>query len=214
MEKKIEHYDVVIIGGGAAGMTAGIYCGRARLKTLIIEKALVGGLATYTNEIENYPGFPEGSTGLGLMELFHKQAKKFGVQFKLTDVRAVRLEGEDKIVETFRNEFHSKVVIIASGGKPRLTGAPGEDKYLYDKGISFCATCDAAANTGKTVMVIGSGRRGHRGRHVPDQVCRPGDRIRAARRGRHGLQRDRQGRSHAQREDVVQVEHHRGRVQG
>ena len=157
MEKKIENYDVVIIGGGAAGMTAGIYCGRAKLKTLIIEKALVGGLATYTNEIENYPGFPEGSAGLGLMELFHKQAKKFGVQFKLTDVRAVRLEGENKIVETFRNEFHCKVVIIASGGKPRLTGALNEDKYLYDKGISFCATCDAAANTGKTVMVIGSG---------------------------------------------------------
>jgi len=157
MEKKIEHYDVVIIGGGAAGMTAGIYCGRARLKTLVIEKALVGGLATYTNEIENYPGFPEGSTGLGLMELFQKQAKKFGVQFKLTDVRSVKLEGEDKVVETFRNEYHCKVVIIASGGKPRLTGATNEDKYLYDKGISFCATCDAAANTGKTVMVIGSG---------------------------------------------------------
>ena len=157
MEKKIEQYDVVIIGGGAAGLTAGIYCGRARLKTLIIEKALVGGLATYTNEIENYPGFPEGETGLGLMELFHKQAKKFGVQFKLTDVRAVKLEGAVKVVETFRNEFHCKVVIIASGGKPRLTGAVNEDLYLYDKGISFCATCDAAANTGKTVMVIGSG---------------------------------------------------------
>lgn len=157
MEKKTEQFDVVIIGGGSAGLTAGIYCGRARLKTLIIEKALVGGLATYTNEIENYPGFPEGETGLGLMELFHKQAKKFGVKFKLTDVRSVKLEGDVKVVETFRTNYEAKVVIIASGGKPRLTGATGEDKYLYDKGISFCATCDAAANTGKTVMVIGSG---------------------------------------------------------
>lgn len=123
----------------------------------MIEKALVGGLATYTNEIENYPGFPEGSTGLGLMELFHKQAKKFGVKFKLTDVRAVQLEGDTKVVETFRTNYECRSVIIASGGKPRLTGAPGEENFLYDKGISFCATCDAAANTGKTVMVIGSG---------------------------------------------------------
>ena len=157
MEKKTEQYDVVIMGGGAAGLTSAIYCGRARLKTLVIEKALVGGLATYTNEIENYPGFPEGSTGLGLMELFHKQAKKFGVKFKLTDVRAVQLEGNTKVVETFRTNYECRSVIIASGGKPRLTGAPGEENFLYDKGISFCATCDAAANTGKTVMVIGSG---------------------------------------------------------
>ena len=157
MEKKTEQYDVVIIGGGAAGLTSAIYCGRARLKTLVIEKALVGGLATYTNEIENYPGFPEGSTGLGLMELFHKQSKKFGVKFKLTDVRAVQLEGDTKVVETFRTNYECRSVIIASGGKPRLTGAPGEENFLYDKGISFCATCDAAANTGKTVMVIGSG---------------------------------------------------------
>lgn len=157
MEKKVEKYDVVIIGGGAAGLTAGIYCGRARLKTLLIEKSLVGGLATYTNEIENYPGFPEGSTGLGLMELFHKQAKKFGVDFKLTDVKAVKLDGETKIVETFRTIYEAKAVVVASGGKPRLTGAKGEDGFLYDKGISFCATCDAAANTDKTVLVVGSG---------------------------------------------------------
>jgi thioredoxin reductase (NADPH) len=157
MEKRTEQYDVVIIGGGAAGLTAGIYCGRARLKTLILEKTLVGGLATYTNEIENYPGFPEGTTGTELMGLFHKQAKKFGVDFKMTDVKAVSLDGEVKVVETFRVRYECRAVIVASGGKPRLTGAKNEEKYLYDKGISFCATCDAAANTGKTVMVIGSG---------------------------------------------------------
>lgn len=157
MEKKRIRYDVVIIGGGAAGLTAGIYCGRAKLKTLIIEKALVGGLATYTNEIENFPGFPDGTTGLGLMQLYQKQAKKFGVEFKLTDVKSVRLEGDVKEVETFRNIFEASVVIVATGGKPRLTGAKNEDGFLYDKGISFCATCDAASNTDKTVMVIGSG---------------------------------------------------------
>ncbi len=157
MEKKVERYDVVIIGGGAAGMTAGIYCGRAKLKTLLIEKSLVGGLATYTAEIENYPGFPEGSSGIELMNAFQKQAKRFDVKFKLTDVKSVDLEGEIKKVETFRTTYEAKVVIVASGGKPRLTGAANEDKYLYDKGISFCATCDAAANTDKTVMVIGSG---------------------------------------------------------
>lgn len=156
-EKKVEEYDVVIIGGGAAGLTAGIYCGRARLNTLLIEKSLVGGLATYTNEIENYPGFPEGTTGLGLMDLFQKQAKKFGVRFKGTDVKSVQLEGEVKIVETFRNIYKAKTVIIASGGRPRVTGADNEDDFLFDKGISFCATCDAASNTGKEVMIIGSG---------------------------------------------------------
>lgn len=157
MDKRIEEYDVVIIGGGAAGLTAGIYCGRARLKTLLIEKSLVGGLATYTNEIENYPGFPDGLSGTELMNLFHKQAKKFDVKFKLTDVKAVDLSSTVKVVETFRTNYHAQAVIVASGGKPRLTGADNEDKFLYDKGISFCATCDAAANTGKTVMVIGSG---------------------------------------------------------
>ena len=156
-EKKREQYDVVIIGGGAAGLTAGIYCGRAQLKTLIIEKALVGGLATYTNEIENYPGFPEGTNGLDLMNLYQKQAKKFGVIFKLTDVKEVRLDRTKKEVETFRNIFEAKAVIVASGGRPRITRAKNEENYLFDKGISFCATCDAAANTGKTVMVIGSG---------------------------------------------------------
>ena len=156
-KKKRINYDVIIIGGGSAGLTAGIYCGRARLKTLILEKALVGGLATYTNEIENFPGFPEGTNGLDLMNLFQKQAKKFGVDFKLTDAKSVRLDITNKRVETFRNIFAAKTVIIATGGRPRITGAKNEEEYLFDKGISFCATCDAAANTDKTVIVIGSG---------------------------------------------------------
>lgn len=157
MDKKHEYFDVAIIGGGAAGLTAAIYCGRARLKTILFEKSLLGGLATYTSEIENYPGFPEGITGPDLMKLFEKQAKKFGITVKLTDVRSVDLRGEDKIIETFRTIYHAKAVIIASGGKPRLTRAKNEENFLYDKGISFCATCDAAYYTDKTVMVIGSG---------------------------------------------------------
>jgi thioredoxin reductase (NADPH) len=156
-EKIIEHYDVVIIGGGAAGLTAGIYAGRARLKTLLLEKALVGGLATYTNEVENYPGFPNSPKGEDITNLMKEQAKKMGVNFKLTDVKSVKLEGEEKIVETFRNQYIAKTVIIASGGRPRITKAENEEKFLFDKGISFCATCDAAANTDKTVVVIGSG---------------------------------------------------------
>lgn len=157
MEKKHEYYDVIIIGGGAAGLTSAIYCGRSKLKTLLIEKSLVGGLATYTNEIANYPGFPEGISGIDLMNLFQKQAKGFGVKFKLTDVKAVQLEGKDKLVETFRVIYHSKSVIVSTGGRPRLTNGINEEKFLFDKGISFCATCDAAYYTDKTVIVIGSG---------------------------------------------------------
>jgi thioredoxin reductase (NADPH) len=157
LEKKHEYYDVVIIGGGAAGLTSAIYCGRAKLKTLLIEKSLIGGLATYTNEIANFPGFPEGISGTELMNLFHKQAKNFGVNFKLTDVKAVQLEGKDKLVETFRVIYHAKSVIVSTGGKPRLTNGINEENFLFDKGISFCATCDAAYYTDKTVMIIGSG---------------------------------------------------------
>lgn len=155
-EKKVEKYDVIIIGGGPAGLTAGIYSGRARLKTLVLEQSLVGGLVTNTADIENYPGFPEGISGIGLMNLFHQQAKKFGVKFKLTNVKTMDLTGDVKVVETFRNRFEAKSVIICNGSKPRLTGAENEEDYL-GKGIAFCATCDAAANTDKEVVVIGSG---------------------------------------------------------
>ncbi len=155
-EKKVEQYDVVIIGGGSAGLTAGIYAGRTGLKTLIIEQALVGGLAINMNEIANYPGFPEGITGKGLMDLFYQQAKRFKVNFRLTDVQGVDLEEEIKKIRTYRDTYEAKVVIIASGGRPKVTGAKNEDQYL-GKGITFCSVCDAAVNIGKVVVVIGSG---------------------------------------------------------
>lgn len=157
MVKQREYYDVAIIGGGAAGLTAGIYCGRARLKTIIFEKSVPGGLATYTSEIANYPGFPEVLSGTELMNLFEKQAKKFGAEVKLTAIKSVDFISKEKVVSTFRTDYMAKTVIIASGGKPRLTGAKGEEAFLYDKGISFCATCDAAYYTDKSVLIIGSG---------------------------------------------------------
>ena len=157
MEKKVEYYDVVVIGGGPGGMTAALYAGRARLKTLLIEKSLIGGMATYTSEIENYPGFIEPIGGIELMELFNKQFRRFGVDVKLTDVRSVTVDCDKRIVSTFRTDYVAKSVIIATGNKPRLTGAKGEEQFLNDKGISFCATCDAARNEGKRILVIGSG---------------------------------------------------------
>ena len=157
MERKIEYYDVVVIGGGPGGMTAALYAGRARLKTLLIEKSLIGGMATYTSEIENYPGFEDPIGGIELTELFNKQFRRFGVAVKLTDVRSVTVDCDTKIVSTFRNDFVCKAVVIATGNKPRLTGAKGEEQFLNDKGISFCATCDAARNEGKRILIVGSG---------------------------------------------------------
>lgn len=156
MAKKREDYDVVIIGGGSAGLTAGIYCGRARLKTLIIEQALVGGLITSTEDLENYPGFPNGVGGEELMNLFYDQAKKYGVDFKFTNVKKVDFSGDEKIVETFRNVYHGKAVIIATGVKPRPIGCEGEAE-LIGKGISFCSTCDANLCIDKEVYVVGGG---------------------------------------------------------
>ena len=148
-------YDLIIIGGGPAGLTAGIYAQRARLKTLLLEKEMVGGQIAVSDVIENYPGFPSIS-GAELMEKFEQQARGLGLEIKLTDVIAVQKKGEEKIVKTSDGDLIAKSVIVATGAKPRRLGIPGE-KELTGKGVSYCATCDGPFFKGQKVIVVGGG---------------------------------------------------------
>ena len=148
-------YDLIIIGGGPAGLTAGIYAQRARLKTLLLEREMVGGQIAVSDVIENYPGFPSIS-GAELMEKFEQQARGLGLEIKLTDVIAVQKKGEEKIVKTSDGDLIAKSVIVATGAKPRRLDIPGE-KELTGKGVSYCATCDGPFFKGQKVIVVGGG---------------------------------------------------------
>ncbi|WP_425801701.1 thioredoxin-disulfide reductase [Desulfitobacterium sp. Sab5] len=149
-------YDVLIIGAGPAGLTAGVYAARGGLKTGIIEMAMPGGQAASTEKIENYPGFPEGISGFELMNNFHLQAQAFGVEFIFDQVNALELQGSIKKIITETQTFEAKAVIIAAGSKPRLLNVPGENTF-HGRGVSYCATCDGAFFKGKKVIVVGGG---------------------------------------------------------
>lgn len=148
-------YDLIIIGGGPAGLTAGIYAQRARLKTVLLEKQMVGGQIAVSDIIENYPGFPSIS-GAGLMEKFEEHARGLGLEIKFLDVMNVTAEGKEKAVKTSEGELRAKSVIIATGARPRRLGVPGE-KELTGKGVSYCATCDGPFFRNQNVMVVGGG---------------------------------------------------------
>lgn len=149
-------YDVIIIGGGAAGLAASIYAVRAMLKTLVIEKKAVGGQILLTGEIENYPGFPEPVDGPELAALYEKQAARFGVEFEYDTVTSLDVAGAVKRVVCEAGAYTSKAVIIASGGEHNKLGVPGEVEY-WGKGVSYCATCDGNFFRGMDVAVIGGG---------------------------------------------------------
>jgi len=152
-----EIYDVIIIGGGPAGLTAGLYCGRARLKTLLLEKATTGGQAATTDEIENYPGFPEGIGGYELTEKMKQQVVQFGAELQeIKPVATIEVEGDERVVKTEDEEFSARTIIIASGAEPGTLGVPGEAEFR-GKGVSYCATCDGAFYRDKVVAVIGGG---------------------------------------------------------
>ena len=150
-------YDVIILGGGPAGLTAGLYAGRSRLSTLIIEKGQDGGQIAITDEIENYPGqIVEGESGPSLIARMTEQAKKFGAERCSDVIKSVELEGDVKKLVGAKGEYQGKCVIIATGAFPKPIGCENEGKFT-GKGISFCATCDAAFFEDFEVYVVGGG---------------------------------------------------------
>lgn len=149
-------YDVIIIGAGPAGLSAGLYAGRARLDTLIIEKAKDGGQIAQTAEIENYPGSLEEESGPSLIDRMSKQASHFGVEKALDTVLDVELEGPVKSVRCQGGTYQGKTVIIATGASPVNIGCPGEKEFT-GKGVSYCATCDGAFFEDFEVFVVGGG---------------------------------------------------------
>ncbi|MCK4881066.1 MAG: FAD-dependent oxidoreductase, partial [Bacteroidales bacterium] len=150
-------YDVIVVGGGAAGLTAGIYSSRARLSTLILNEGAVGGQMVLTDEIANYPGV-EKTNGYLLANTMKKQAKQFGCKIKSNlKIKSYDLDGEIKrVVLEDGREFRSRSVILSPGGSPRPLQIPGEDEFK-GSGISYCATCDGEFFTGKEIIVVGGG---------------------------------------------------------
>ncbi|HCY86374.1 MAG TPA: thioredoxin-disulfide reductase [Desulfobacteraceae bacterium] len=148
-------YDLVIIGAGPAGLTAGLYAARARMKVLLLEKAVPGGQIIITDWIENYPGFPEGISGFDLAEKMKKHAEDLGLEIRTAEVHGLNLSADTKEIILKDETIITKSLIIASGASPKKLGI-GEDKYM-GKGISFCATCDAPFFRDKTVVAIGGG---------------------------------------------------------
>jgi thioredoxin reductase (NADPH) len=149
-------YQVVIIGGGPAGLTAGLYCARSRYNALLVEQGIIGGQITNAERLENYPGFPNGISGIELGQLIHEQATSYGLETLLAEVAKVVPGRKHNLVSTSEGDFIAESAIIASGSQFRKLGVPGEDKFV-GKGVSYCATCDGPLFKGKTVAVIGGG---------------------------------------------------------
>lgn len=150
-------YDIIIIGGGAAGMSAAIYAMRGGMKTLVLEKISTGGQASKTYEIDNYPGFSDSPSGPELMDKFKDHALKLGAEIRTEAVREIiDIDKDIKTVKTRRGEYPTRTIIFATGASPRKLGVPGEAE-LTGAGVSYCATCDGAFFKGLDTVVIGGG---------------------------------------------------------
>ncbi len=149
-------YDVVIIGGGGAGLTAALYSSRANLSTMLLEKLTPGGQIALTDVVENYPGFPEGITGPEISMKMEEQAKKYGTEVVYNEVKSLKKNAEGFELECTSETFGAKTIILASGASFRRLGVPSEVE-LTGKGVSYCATCDGAFFKNKEVIVVGGG---------------------------------------------------------
>lgn len=149
-------YDVMIIGAGPAGLSAAIYAGRANLRTLVLEKGIAGGQIAATELVENYPGGTEGESGAELADRMRKQAVTFGAEIVRDTVKAIDLEGQEKVITGRKKEYRGKTVILAMGTEPKKIGCEGEAEFT-GRGVSYCATCDGAFFRGKEVYVVGGG---------------------------------------------------------
>lgn len=157
MDKDIR--DVIMIGAGPSALSAAVYTTREDIDTVIYEKGVIGGLAAITDQVDNYPGFPDGVPGLTLAERFEKQAERFGAQIELGDVSAIRDEGDTKVVIVDGDEVRARAVLIATGSDYVKIGVPGEKEH-YGRGVHYCATCDGAFYRDKKLVTIGGGNSG------------------------------------------------------
>ncbi|MCH7586809.1 MAG: thioredoxin-disulfide reductase [Chloroflexi bacterium] len=148
---------VIVIGSGPAGLTAALYTARANLQPLVISGSQLGGQISITNEVENYPGFPEGTTGPELVDLMQRQAEKFGTRILIDEVSEVDFRnGSPFTVKTHGDTFEAEVIIMCVGASPKRLGIPGEEEMI-GRGVSFCATCDGFFFREKDVVVVGGG---------------------------------------------------------
>ncbi|MFC2059266.1 thioredoxin-disulfide reductase [Chloroflexota bacterium] len=149
-------YQVIIIGGGPAGLTAGIYAARAKMKALLVEKLSSGGQMMLADVIENYPGFPEGIPAFDLAEKMKQQAEKHGLKILYAEANSIELVKDYKVVKTSEGDYKARAVIITSGSEYSKLGVPGEEKFV-GKGVAYCATCDGALFSDQVVAVAGGG---------------------------------------------------------
>lgn len=152
----MKEHEVIMIGAGPAALTASVYTTREDIDTVLLEKGVIGGMAAITDWVDNYPGFPNGISGLDLAENLRKQAERFGAKIELGEVQTIKRDGDKiKLVAT-DGDMYARAVLIATGSDHKKLGVPGEEEY-YARGVHYCATCDGAFYRGKKLVVVGGG---------------------------------------------------------